>query len=714
VGRCTHHGPGWEMKTSKAWLIGSIIVALVLAFQALTPPAHGALPDQIHAPGLKANTALPLLSTNSVESLPEAASASSVPPEPSGVWQTDDGLVFNLSVASGGSTTSTVLNDSCTGGPRSTFITGTLNNTTLTGTMYQCSPANDSLDLNCSLPAIWSTPFNATVGNYEINGTYQGEYWVWNVTASGQWTDCHIDHYTNDTFSANRMDCGLRSFAELAEQYITDPSQTATEINLANQFENGVTLVWTAAQSAPGGFQAHVTAYQNALLEWGISSTVTSAYRPILYQAHFADMRICLLQMLQTVIATPADAKYLGPSVALVNQAVQAHGLKTQVYNVGGLTFDVPYVCWQAPLTQCAHVNQRAVDMRMSNPSQADSIGALYGFCRPYPGPDPVHWEYIGASPWGNPKCPAAGTGPGNAEITITGNSPINLLVTSPSGEQIGFDPSTDTVVNDFGPGEAIYSGPGTHPQVIDISSNATEPGNYSVTGVGTGNGPYTIGFSAIDEQDSDVATIVSRNQTGTANLGTAISPVSYSVPSNYSLPSPWSLGTPGPIASGITPFTVDTPGGLVTFYATSSSVEGLMFNTSEALIALEPKAEGGQTTLTIPHLAVAGPFTVRADGTIVPSNTTNSTSGYSVTFDMPANDTAITIDGTPPSTITTGSSPFPWWTVALTALVLVVVAAVGAAVLLRRSHKSPPPPPPPPPSASPPWPPPPPPAGLR
>src|ERR1700730_17008329 len=188
----------------------------------------------------------------------------------------------------------------------------------------------------------------------------------------------------------------------------------------------------------------------------------------------------------------------------------------------------------------------------MQNPNAADSIGALYGFCRPYVRAEPVHWEYVGVSPWGSPKCAAAGAGPGNAAINLQGNSPIDLLLTSPSGKRIGFDPLTSSVIDDYGPGEATYSGPGTHPQVIDVSSNASEPGNYSVTAQGTGNGPYTITYSVVNFEGNVVDQV---NQTGTASLGSAIVPIKFSLRSDYAPPSPWVVSVPSYAGSGSTTF---------------------------------------------------------------------------------------------------------------------------------------------------------------
>jgi hypothetical protein len=640
---------------------------------------------------------------------PSGAQPAKTPPVLDGVWKTDDTFVFTLNESTGGgSISSKVLHDECTGGPRSEFISGTLVNNTLNGTLTQCSPSDSPLVVNCSLPAVWTTPFNATVDNTFIDGESRGEWWTWNVSSNGTWENCTLDHYFNETFSADRLDCGLRSFAQLADQYITDPTQVAPEVELANEFEGGKTLVWTDAQSAPGGFRDQVSVFQAALRSYGVSSTVNSAYRPILYQAHFADMRICLLQMLDQVTSNPQDAAYLGDSVARVNQAVHHHGIKADVSNAAGLEFDVPFVCWRPPLTQCAHVNQRAVDITMQNPGSMDWLGALYGFCRPYIQSDPVHWEYISDSPWGSPKCAAAGVGPGNAKIHIVGNSPINLLVTSPSGERVGFDPGRNASVNDFGTDVARYSGPDSHPQVIEISENATELGNYTISGIGTGEGPYSITTSAINP---DGETLDEQNVSGTAASGIELTPVKFSLRADYAPAPIWTVGERGGTSSGSTSYTVRTPNGSYGLGASVSDVSGLMYSAHPAAIALQPTGLGGPTTVTIPSSLIVAPFTVRSDGAPLTASTGASGDGTSISFTMPSNATAVTIEGTGVAgSSTSAPSTVPPLLLILLLIIVVAIVAMVAVWRLRRppSFAPPPPSPAPPPPPLPPPPPPP------
>ena len=613
---------------NSAVAIISFFLAVVMALGIVVLPGAGAptVPNRAHGggSGIPANPVASVRGESATGTSAQASNSSSV----SGIWQTTDGLVFKFNQTGGSSSFSTtVINDSCTGGPRTVFLTGSIENgTDVSGTMYRCSPANSTLDLNCSLSAIWSTPFNATIANggYLIYGTYQGQFWTWNVTSSGSWIDCHIQSYFNATFDINRIDCGLQTFQQLGNTYIPNATLRAQDVALANQVNSGTKLVWSPDQLAPGGFKSEVATFQRGLLAFNISSTVVSAYRPITYQAHFADMKHCAQWMYNFVKSTPGDAKFLATAVtALNNQVLGTFGTKNSIaYAAGNLTFNIPNkVCSDPPFTECDHVNGIAVDMDLSSPTTpgptANAIGALFGFCQNVKG-DAVHWTYVGADFWSTPKC--AATVPPDDEIDITGDSPVNFLVTSPSGQELGVDPSTGTVVNDFPAGAANYSGPGTEPQIFVINSNVTELGNYSVSGIGTGSGPYTITYSVVDPDDTavdvDGATLYTENVSGTASVGTAITPVLFNLQSSYTPPSPWAQAVPAASTSGFTNFEVLTPNGTFTVAATSSAVDGLLFSSSGQLIALEPTGTGGQTTITIPGGLLSGPFAVRTNST--------------------------------------------------------------------------------------------------
>lgn len=723
-------------------LVASVLLAAVVLLGVFAiPNPIGSTASTHHHPGdssLGTQSTLVAPRGDAAPTFSQANNSSNL----SGIWQSDDGVVFQFDQSPGSSTfTSVVMNDSCTGGPRTDYLSGNVTNTTsgfhLSGTMSRCSPANSTLDLNCSLDAIWSTPFNATITNGDlINGSYQGQFWTWNVSSSGQWTNCHIQSYYNATFLINRIDCGLQSFQSLGNSYIGNPTQRAQDVagamqleaaaqaNAANPGSVTTPVIWSAAQSVPGGFKSEVAAFQTSLRNWGRSSTVLSAYRPITYQAYFADLKFCAQWTYNSVVTTPSDAKFLAASVAYLNyQIVHVHAFQNPlVKQAANLTFYIPnLVCSTPPFTSCEHVSGNAVDLSIKNPSNpltaamsVDEIGALEGFCRPAAtiANDANHWIYVGGNGFSPNSCP--GVGPGDATITLVGDdAPINLFVIGPSGEAIGYDPESATVINTFPPGSAAYSGLGTEPQVFTIASNVTEPGNYTVDGVATGNGPYTIIYTVQDASgtalDGDNGTIFTENESGTATTGTDLAPVSFPLQLSYSTPNPWTPAIAGASVAGVTTYSLDTPNGTYSLSANSSTVDALTYTALGEAIALQSTGTGGFTSVTIPHSLLLGPFTVRANGSVIPSSATNSDSFSTVTFQTPSNESIITIQGTSPGSGSGGSgagssSAGTPLEIVVAAVGLVVVAAVVIGVmLLRRRRGTPPPPPPAPPSPPPP-----------
>jgi hypothetical protein len=83
----------------------------------------------------------------------------------------------------------------------------------------------------------------------------------------------------------------------------------------------------------------------------------------------------------------------------------------------------------------------------------------------------------------------------------LTAYCPVGLLLTDSQGQRLGYDPTTGSVVNDFGT-LAYYSGLGTEPQVLEISMGSVVLGSYQVVGVGTASGPYLIDLQITSEDD--------------------------------------------------------------------------------------------------------------------------------------------------------------------------------------------------------------------
>jgi hypothetical protein len=97
--------------------------------------------------------------------------------------------------------------------------------------------------------------------------------------------------------------------------------------------------------------------------------------------------------------------------------------------------------------------------------------------------------------------------------VIIRVDSPVDVLLTAPDGRQIGVDPETGLPVNDFGE-NGFDSGP-AEPRFFGIRDS--EPGDWDVQLIGTGNGPFAINVYGIDldEPVGDRA-----RMTGMASLG--------------------------------------------------------------------------------------------------------------------------------------------------------------------------------------------------
>lgn len=583
----------------------------------------------------------------------------------------------------------------------------------MTGNLEFCTGGgiNSTLVEYCGLSDIWQPPMNATFSEYEITGEYLDQYWNWS-SSNGTPEDCQMQNTFSQDFSLTRLDCPVLSYQQLAAEYISNPVQRPAEIALAQQMENGAKVIWTAQQNAPGGFRSKVDAFLQGLQADGyippsytsvaqLETLITSAYRPLLYIARFANLYLCSTQMLQELLANSGLGKYLASSVSAVNALIVHYGLLLQSDNfIAGLEVKVPFVCYRSPLTNCQHYDQTAIDLNskvISLPKTASSIdlvGAEYGFCRPYISRDPVHWEFVG-DPFATAKCDDAGLGaePGNANIQFEGESPINLLVQDSSGQKVGYDPSTGSVVNDFGSQGAYYSGPGTHPQVIIIYANYSVPGQYNVTGVGTGNGNYTIAISVASLEGFSLDSI---NYTGQAVANEQISPVNYTLLQDYTSTALWNTGelanSPNSTATN---FAVNSSGTYDNVEEVGGGVVGLMFSSTLQAMLVDNN-DSGQLSLEFPTSLLKGNYSVSIDGQNVQSTITSVGSDSLISFERPANSQNIVIQGTVSASTmrssTSLASAAPHYeTIYLVAgvIVVAVVAVIGLVMVRRKKPTS-------------------------
>lgn len=291
----------------------------------------------------------------------------------------------------------------------------------------------------------------------------------------------------------------LTPLAELANRYPVG-SQFLSELELA-------------APTTPQRFMATpfvdvsldvaMTRFQNDVrTRFGLPFPRTSGFRPSAYQAHFREIRDKLDQVF-TIRRTPGREGDCQERLdqLLVERAKHFPGLMGE---------EIPAVNRAG---SSAHENNpsNAIDLgdvrglpRASQSLIDDVIAPSNGLRRPYPISDPVHFILLDR--------PSAQT------IRATVRSPLTILIQDPLGRKVGFDPATRSDVNQIG-STAFYSGPNAEPQYIEISDAMV--GTYTVTGIGTSTGPYTLMLERVDE-DGEV--LESKGTSGIVSLGEIVS----------------------------------------------------------------------------------------------------------------------------------------------------------------------------------------------
>ncbi len=625
-------------------------------------------------PRLAASVALLFIATNLVP-----AATAEPPPNLTGIWAFGSNIVKVTD--SGGSISTTILKqvEYCSG--RSQYITGSLSDNKLTGTLSGCSDPEHVLVKDCGLDQMWDTPFEVTVTRDGMIGTSDGEHWIYNYTDEGKVDKgtCRMEYKTKESMSATRLDCRPLTLEELAREL---PGY-ADELALANQFEGGKTVHWTFEQDH-NGFHGRVDGFVANMAVWGFAGEVTSAYRPPLYQAHFRDLAECADKIIglskrtdlgnaQSEIAAAANAQY--------TEATK-HKLAGKDVTVAGAKVRNPFVCKKADLLACPHVDQRAVDIPFSGNGafDLDFTAAMYGFVRPYMPNDPPHWEERSNFTQGTVPAPAKNAWYGR-EIWVLVNSPVAVLVTDDSGRKIGFDTATQMGVDSFGPLFASDSGPGSHPQVIRLAPGPRTMLN--ITGVGTGEGPYTIEVYSIG---TDGSAGLESTMTGTAVAGLAIEPVVL-VAQGQAPPRP-EQGQAIPGTSGST-LVIRT--GVASQPTASVTVDGVQattyaYDNSTGNLGFVVQGSG-TASIKVPASVAGGPFEVWIDGALVPSDSRSDASGTIVSFLVPPGATAVIVDGTPsdgsgPAEASAGGFAL-WWVLALG-----LVALFALLVYWRRRAK--------------------------
>lgn len=196
---------------------------------------------------------------------------------------------------------------------------------------------------------------------------------------------------------------------------------------------------------------------------------ITSGFRPTAYQAHLYEL---VQKRIELLNADPANTACTDLKAKVDDEIDNVHKLVNGINRPG----------------TSLHELGKAVDISITGLPAGTNIDALAkeaGLHRPCGAKDPVHYSLKGA--------------PCQLAASVKANSPVNILLQDPLGRRVGFDPATGTAVNDLGD-SAIYSGPGTTPQEILLGE--VLPGAYTITGVSTGTGTYTISLQMSNEDD--------------------------------------------------------------------------------------------------------------------------------------------------------------------------------------------------------------------
>jgi hypothetical protein len=117
------------------------------------------------------------------------------------------------------------------------------------------------------------------------------------------------------------------------------------------------------------------------------------------------------------------------------------------------------------------------------------------------------------------------------AGLYIEGHSPIEFVLTAPDGSQTGYDPLTKISLNSipssgYGNNQLVNDHtrkPPLTPNVKELVVNGPTIGTYTLQIFGTGTGPYTIDFTAYDENGTPTTQTITGNATPSTNLSYAV-----------------------------------------------------------------------------------------------------------------------------------------------------------------------------------------------
>jgi hypothetical protein len=224
-------------------------------------------------------------------------------------------------------------------------------------------------------------------------------------------------------------------------------------------------------------------------LDWRIANveiqfpsiTRESGFRPEAYQFHFEEIARADREL--RALVNPSDQTRCEELLIEVIGEINRHRIRRNT-RTGNL----------AVSSRGAHtfVPARAVDLNVPNPNSEVYLALdRLELARPCATDSAFH---VALKSDGQSVC--------TSRVIATAQSPIALLLTDPLGRRIGFEPNTQVVINEIGPG-ASYTGVQSEPQVIDILEAL--PGRYSLSAVGTGFGPYKLSLERVSEHGDTI-----------------------------------------------------------------------------------------------------------------------------------------------------------------------------------------------------------------
>jgi hypothetical protein len=245
--------------------------------------------------------------------------------------------------------------------------------------------------------------------------------------------------------------------------------------------------------------------------------------------------------------------------------------------------------------------------------------------------------------------------------LVITAHSPIELLVTDPTGLQTGYSnssslnqiPASSYQVESVGD-DADASGGATTPEVKTLEIQTPVDGQYTVQAVGTGTGSFSIDFLGYDINGApSIQTL-----TGSASQGVT---TTYSVA--YSSSPGSQIGVVPAITLAVSPTSASVSGNTTAQFAATVAYDttnaGVTWSLSGSgcsgatcgAVSPTATASGSNTTYTGPS-AVPNPPTVTLTATSVADSTKSSAIAITVTANY-----ALSASAATPSTLNAGET---------------------------------------------------------